>query len=258
MNKQIGAQYWTIRDFCGTVENFDAACKRIADIGYKIVQISGTPLKASEMRPILDKYGLKCVTTHRGFDDFLNNLDEIIDYNKTLGCIVCGIGDMPKQCEESDEGVTDFIKKANEICAKLKAEGMLFGYHNHAKEFARHNGKLIMDRIIEETDSEAFTFIVDTLWLQVGGVNPADFIKRLGKRARIVHFKDHEIQLDNWRSPQWCTVGKGNLDWDSIIDACEEAGSLWALVEIDGNWLDNDPFKSLEFSYNFLKTKGFC
>ena len=41
MDKRIGAQYYTIRDFCGTLDDFDYSCKKISEIGYKTVQLSG-------------------------------------------------------------------------------------------------------------------------------------------------------------------------------------------------------------------------
>jgi len=74
MDKRIGAQYYTIREHLKTMEDFELSCQKVAAIGYKIVQISGTPLPAKEMREVLDKYGLSVVTTHRKFDDFKANL----------------------------------------------------------------------------------------------------------------------------------------------------------------------------------------
>ena len=48
---QIGAQFYTIREFCKTPEGLAESLKRVADIGYPTVQISGTcpydPLKRS-------------------------------------------------------------------------------------------------------------------------------------------------------------------------------------------------------------------
>ncbi|MBQ4563185.1 MAG: hypothetical protein IJA58_01745, partial [Lachnospiraceae bacterium] len=52
--------------------------------------------------------------------------------------------------------------------------------------------------------------------------------------------------------------GNGNLNWDKIIPACEAAGVRWAVVEHDKHHLDDDPFKSLKVSYDYLVTKGFC
>ena len=75
----------------------------------------------------------------------------------------------------------------------------------------------------------------------------------MGKRAVCVHFKDLEIVENN---AVMAEVMEGNLDWDAIIAACEDAGTQWALVEQD--ICRRDPFESMEISYNNLKTKGFC
>lgn len=254
MDRQIGAQYYTLRDFTKTIEDFEETCRKVKEIGYKTVQISGTPLKAAEMKEVLDKYGLKVVTTHRGFHDFIDNLDEIMDYNRTLGCELCGVGSMPDEYRNSD-GVEKFIQEANIAAKELKKEGLLFGYHNHAFEFAKLGGKRIMDRLIEETDPEAVNFIVDTYWLQVGGANPADFIRNLGKRAMAIHFKDLIINPEKGFTQEMAEIGEGNLDWDAIIKACDEAGAKWALVEQD--ICNRDPFESMKMSYDYLTKKGF-
>ena len=87
MDRRIGAQMFTLRDYEKTVEDFDKTCQRVKEMGYKTVQISAIPLKAEEIRPILDKYGLVALTSHRSAADFVNNIDEIIEYNKTLSLI---------------------------------------------------------------------------------------------------------------------------------------------------------------------------
>ena len=263
MDKRIGAQLFTVRDFMKTPEDFDHTCKKISEIGYKTVQVSGTPLDASVMRKILDKYHLKAMLSHLPFDAFEKKLDWVIEYNKTLGADLCGLGMMPKEYMADTYGIKEFIKKANAVCAALKKENMYFGYHNHSIEFSKIKGKTVFDILTEETDTEAFNFILDTYWLQVGGKNPSKCIKKLGKRAMAVHFKDCKIDVNNWERPEMAEVGEGNLDWDEIVPACEEAGTRWAFVEQDGNWMPDDgfengnPFKSLKVSYEFLKTKGF-
>lgn len=257
MDKHIGAQYFTIRKKVTNIGEFDLACQKIAETGYKIVQISGIPLEAGQMREVLDKYRLKAVTSHRKYEDFIEHLDEVIDYNKKLGVSLCGLGMMPVELADSNEKVTRVIKELEKVCEVLKSEDMYFGYHNHSLEFAKIDGKMIFERLIEETDPERFCFIADTYWLQVGGQTPQDMIRRLGSRAQVVHFKDLAIYPAEWKVPQMCEVGRGNLNWDAIISACEDAGVRYAIVEQDKNHVDDDPFKSLKISYDYLATKGF-
>ena len=39
---EIGAQCYTIRDFCQTLDGLAESLKKVADIGYRTVQLSGT------------------------------------------------------------------------------------------------------------------------------------------------------------------------------------------------------------------------
>lgn len=39
---QIGAQLFTVKDYCKDLDSFSETLRRIADIGYKNVQVSGT------------------------------------------------------------------------------------------------------------------------------------------------------------------------------------------------------------------------
>jgi len=57
---QIGAQLYTLRDFCQTPEGIAESLRKVADIGYRTVQLSGTcPYDAAWMRGELDKNGLR-------------------------------------------------------------------------------------------------------------------------------------------------------------------------------------------------------
>lgn len=253
MDKRIGAQFYTLREQCKTIEDFRDTCKKVSEMGYKIIQVSGTPLEAADMKPIIDEFGFRVVVTHKGYEDFVNRIDYIIEYNKTLGCDICGIGSMPDEYKHSTEKLSEFIAGINKAAERLAKEGLYLGYHNHAFEFGRVGGKFIMDRLIEETNPKNVKFIVDTYWLQLGGQNPAAFIRNLGDRAMAIHFKDVKPNPDN--SVEMAEIGEGSLCWDEIIAACEEAGSKWVLVEQD--ICKRSPFESLKMSYDYLTAKGF-
>ena len=83
-----------------------------------------------------------------------------------------------------------------------------------------------------------------------------DFIRNLGDRAMAIHFKDYSINPQKGFIPEYAEIGEGNLDWDSIIKACDDAGAKWALVEQDV--CNRDPFESMKMSYDYLTKKGFC
>ena len=43
-------------------------------------------------------------------------------------------------------------------------------------------------------DSELFGFIMDTYWVQYGGGDPADFIKRLSGRMKVCHSASRSLR----------------------------------------------------------------
>ena len=56
---KIGAQLFTVRDFTKTLDDFAETLKKIADIGYTTVQVSGTcPFEAEWLRDRLKETGL--------------------------------------------------------------------------------------------------------------------------------------------------------------------------------------------------------
>ena len=98
-----------------------------------------------------------------------------------------------------------------------------------------------------------FKFIIDTYWLAFAGISPADFIRKHADRIICVHYKD--MAMADEKEVKMAPIGCGNLNWDDISLACEEADIKYALVEQD--LCEEDPFICLKKSYDFLTQKGF-
>lgn len=58
------------------------------------------------------------------------------------------------------------------------------------------------------------------------------------------------VRIPDTDAHQIAEVMEGNLDWDSIIEAAQKAGSEWAMVEQD--ICQRDPFECSDFSSAFL------
>ena len=71
MEKKIGAQLYTIRDFCQTKEDFEESMEKLSKIGYKVIQLSGIGnIDAKDIKEICDKYGMTVACTHRSIDEY--------------------------------------------------------------------------------------------------------------------------------------------------------------------------------------------
>ena len=247
---EIGAQFYTIRDFCKTPEDFALSLKKVADIGYRNVQISGTceydPLWLKQQ---LDANGLKCVLTHIAKDKLKADAVQVAKDHTIFGCDYVGLGAYGFK-EEKGESMEDFLATYRPIAQTIKENGKYFMYHNHDHEFRKENGKLILEQIAENIPAEIMGFTLDTYWVQVGGGDPAQWIEKLSGRLPCIHLKDCAYQQ------KMAVVGEGNINFDRVFEKAAAAGTKYMLVEQDKCY-DEDPFECLRRSYQFLKANGF-
>ena len=250
---KIAAQLYNCRDYTKTPEDIEATLRRTKAIGFDVIQISGFgPCDPDLLAGWVKEIGLEVCLTHTPWPRLADSgeLKKVIAEHKKLGCPLIGLGSRPSDVyPNSYEGWTRFIKKAREITARIKDEGLNFSYHNHDFEFEKWNGVLAIDRLIEEVPDMYFT--LDTFWVQAGGGNSLNYIKKLAGRIEVIHFKDFRIVN---RARQFAEIGEGNLDWDEIIPLCKSTGIPCAAIEQDADWLD-DPFESLAMSRKFLLGK---
>lgn len=250
MDKRWGAQYYTIRDFCQTLEDFDESSRKVKEMGYGFIQLSGTgDFTGEEVKKVMDKHGLFVVSTHRDAKKYLEHLEDEIKFHKTIGCDVCGIGIMPGGKADM-ETVDAFVNNFTPVVKRLSEEGLIFAYHNHAFEFQKIDGKYVFDILTEKMAADNFQYILDVYWLAYSGINPAKFIRERKGKIACVHLKDLKIAE---KQPTYAEIGQGNIDWDDVLEACREAEVPYALVEQDE--CDANPFDSLKISIEFLKTK---
>lgn len=252
MASKIAAQMYTLRDFCKTPPEIIASLKKVAAIGYTSVQLSALgPMDPQELRQVCDDLGLSICSTHRSFADLRDKTEEEIELHQIYGCKYPGVGGMGAGYEH-EEGFHRFAQEASAVGAKLQAAGLTFVYHNHSQEFTSYGGKTGMDILFDESDPAAFTFELDTYWVQHGGASPVAWINKTAGRAGVIHFKD--MAISESREQFYCEVGEGNLDWPGILTACRAANLEWYIVEQDVCL--RDPFDSLKISFDNLRAMG--
>ncbi len=246
---KIGAQLFTVREFCKNTDDFANTLARIADIGYKYVQVSGTcEFDADWLASELQKNGLKCALTHTPKDKLISATDKVIFDHEVFGCKYIGLG--YHKFAGDKEGYDEFLKTHLPVAEQIAKGGKYFMYHNHASEFIKIGCKTILEHLYEDFAPEQMGFTLDTYWIQVGGANPADYIERFSGRVPCIHLKDYGY------GPKMEVVGDGNINFDRVFEKARDAGTEYMLVEQD-NCNGEDPFVCLGRSYEFLKSRGF-
>jgi len=254
---KIGAQMYTVCEFLKTPEQIASSLKRVKELGFDIVQLSGLgPIDPAELAAIVHDLALEVCITHSPIDRILNDTDALIAEHRALGCNGIGIGCMPNQYRGSLEGARALLKDTAEARKKIAAAGMTLAYHNHNFEFQKFNGTNVFDLLIEEGD-DTFGFILDTFWVQAGGGDPVSYIRKVAGRMTVCHLKDMDIEDDPVRAKQvFAPVGEGNMDFVPILRALAETNVPYAVIEQD--ICKTDPFDCLAISKrnveNMLKT----
>ena len=247
---QIGAQFFTVRNQCQTLDDFALTLRKVADIGYKTVQISGTcPYDAQWLKEQLDMNGLRCVLTHIPVPRLTGELEQVIADHHVFGCENIGLGwyafNETDTCER-------FMATYPAIARQIREGGRYFMYHNHDQEFKRTpDGKqLILEWLAETIPAQDMGFTLDTFWVQAGGGDPAQWIENLSGRVPVIHLKDFAY------GRRMAVVGEGNINFDRVFTEAEKAGTTYLLVEQD-DCNGEDPIECLRRSYAYLKACGF-
>lgn len=250
---KITAQLYTLRDFCKTPADLAVTLEKVAAIGYKSVQVSGVgPIDPKELKALLEKNDLQLIVTHTPYAEIDQNLDQVIENHKLWNCKYIGLGSMPGEYPRNKEGFSAFMEKANQWAEKIDDAGLKFVYHNHSFEFVRFDGMTAMEYMIANA-GRGFQFEIDTFWVQAGGADPAEYIRKVAGKMDIIHFKDFDV--DEKAERRMREIGEGNLNWKAILKACEDTGIQQYIVEQD-NCNGMDPFDALAVSYKNLKAMG--
>ena len=227
--------------------------KRVRDAGFQYVQWSGMPdLPADEIRAALDAADLKAIAAHCGVEPFEKDFEQQVSFWRTVGVKDVAPGGMMRDCTDSLAAWLRGALRLDTLGAKLREVGMRLSYHNHAGEFERFpdDSRCKLDILYESTNPKNLYMELDTCWAQVGGVDPAAYIRKYPGRCPLIHVKDMRAERNAKGGPVFVPLGDGILNWDAIFAAARESGVEWCIYEQDSH--EGDLFECVKKSYQFL------
>ncbi len=278
----IGVQASTIKNAFTELGTF-ATLRRVADLGYRAVEISQvamTPENVAQMSRAQDELGVRVAALSAsltpqtpGAESLTTTFDKIVEDCRTLGTTMVRIGMLPFEAMGSLASVVDFAGRANEAAKQLAAEGIDLYYHNHHVEFAKFDGRLMLDVIADSAPDVGME--IDVHWVHRGGQDPVRTLAQHAGRVKLVHLKDYRIGqmpasamelldsgdvagfMGQFRDlVQFAEVGQGTLDWTGIVDQSLASGAEYLFVEQDETY-GRDPFESLAMSRDHLVGLGY-
>ncbi|WP_248763392.1 sugar phosphate isomerase/epimerase [Pseudarthrobacter sp. SSS035] len=278
----IGVQAMMLKDSFAEIGAFETL-RKVGGIGYRAVEISQipmTPENVAELDRSRGELGMDIAALSvameipKGMpgDSLKDNFDKVVDDAKRLDAKLLRIGMLPYSAMKSIDAVIDFAKQANEYAERLQEQGLGLYYHNHHIEFAKFDGKYMLDIIAE--NSPAMGMEIDVHWVQRGGLDPVRTLEKYAGRTAMVHLKDYRIghlpdaafgrleagDMAGFKAQfrdlvQFAEVGEGNLDFASIIPAAQAAGAQYLLVEQDELY-GRTVWEALQTSYDNLVALG--
>jgi sugar phosphate isomerase/epimerase len=244
-------QLYSVRDM--TQRDFAGTCRKVASIGYKLVETAGYGnLKtAKEARKALDDAGLKAVSGHFGIDLLEGKLEQVVEDAQTLelDMVVCPY--LPDDRRKDAAAYATVAKSLEKAGLALHQYGPVLAYHNHDFEFQKFDGKYGMDILLENTQPHLVAAEIDIYWVKKAGLDPVEYLNKLGDRVRALHLKDMLAGDEKRFAP----VGAGTIDFKAVIAAAEKNGVRYGFVEQDRTY-DQATIEVITTSFQNLKKMG--
>lgn len=227
---KFGAQLFTVRDHLQTEADFRSTMLALAEMGYTCVHTSGIGEAVSEDTIVagVREAGLEVVLTHISPKRIKEETDAVIAFHNRLGCKVIGVGSIGM--DPTYDNYMRFFDEMSGAIEKIRAAGMVFSYHNHHYEFARHEGRTMMDYILDATDPASVKLCFDAYWAHYAGMDETQFVLDHGDRILTTHTKDM-VTIDH--QPAMTEMLTGNINYDRFFATCADQGIRWHFVEQD-------------------------
>jgi sugar phosphate isomerase/epimerase len=273
----IGLQLWTVRE--ELQKNFDATLRKIAQIGYREVELFELPVPTKQyLRKKFSDAGLTPVSGHFYLDEFKNQAT--IDAAKELGLkymivvfpTLRSLGSREVSRMKFEDLVPLYEKitlddykwnadQFNRLGETLQKSGLQLGYHNHAVDLKRFGNMVALDTLIESTDPRYVTFEMDCGHVIHAGRDPIAYLKKYPTRIELLHLKDLKpgfepsTSLDTELKGTNTEIGAGRIDWKQLFTAAKQTGHVrHYFVEHEGK-MDHPPFEAVKLSYEYLHAR---
>ena len=241
---KIGLQIYTLRDIIS--EGYDAIFKKVAEIGYKGVEMTYSPDDGDKVAELLKKYGLIGTSAHISIDELENNPQRAVGFLDKIGSKSMIVPWIDGSLIETEADTVAVAKRLEEGAKKAAGHGYELGFHNHTIEFERKfGGRTVMDIFYDEAPS--LKFQIDCGWAYAAGADVIATVNKFGDRLSCIHIKD----VDANKTPT--EVGNGLVDMKAVIETAKKYGVEWGIVEQD-SCVNYPPLEAVKVSFDYIQT----
>ncbi len=262
----IALQLYSVRD---EVEaDFDGALAAVKAMGYDGVEFAGLcGHTAAEVKAMCEKHGLAPIAVHVSYGELAADADGVLATYAQIGCRYVAIPAIDRAMLPGQPDFPAFAADVRRIGAAAKQHGIQLLYHNHDFEFEPVDGQLALDVFFREIPADLLATELDTCWVNVGGQDPAAYLRKYAGRAPAIHLQDFTGRRNDktfaLRGKQtddafdYRPVGQGLQDVPAILAAARDAGVEWIIVEQDDPCLGRTAMECAKCSIGYLKNLSF-
>jgi sugar phosphate isomerase/epimerase len=238
--RPIGLELYSVRG--ELARDLPNTLKTVAKFGYEAVEFYAPyfkwkPAYAKDVRAQMDDLGLRCYSTHNGFESFTpgDNLAHSIELNQILGTRYLVLASAPGGTKGVD-GWKSLCEKLSAAVQQLQPHGLGAGYHNHQAEWAKlENGQRIIEVIAANTPKE-FVLQLDVGTCEEAGADPVAWVKANPGRIKSMHLKDWAPGGPGDEKGYRVLFGEGVTPWKELMSAAESVGGVeYFLIEQEGS-----------------------
>jgi sugar phosphate isomerase/epimerase len=232
----IGLELYSVRGELS--RDLPNTLKMVSKMGYEVVEFYSpyfkwTPPYAKDVRAQMDDLGLRCYSTHNGFESFTpgDNIAHAIELNQILGTRYVVLASAPGNTSGL-EGWKNLCERLTAAVEQLKPHGLSAGYHNHQAEWAKlENGQRILEVVAANTPKE-FALQLDVGTCEEAGADPVGWVKANPGRIKTMHLKDWAPGEKGYK----VLFGEGVTPWKDLLSAAESVGGVeFFLIEQEGS-----------------------
>ena len=267
----VGLQLYTVRS--EMEKSVPATLKAVKEMGYDYVEPAGLfGYSYEDFKAELDKAGLKAICAHVPFVELCGETEKVVDGYKLIGCECIAVPYLGEGERPGDKDFDKVLAKIDEIGAVCESKGVILVYHNHDFEFIKMpDGTYGLDYMYATVPANHLQTELDTCWVNVGGEDPASYIRKYAGRCPVVHLKDFEgsksesmyelIGIDKKADTsakntfKFRPVGSGKQNFPAILEASVESGAKYVIVEQDQSY-DTPFLEAAKSSLDYLKSLG--
>lgn len=250
---EFGVQMYTYRNVLKE-KGLEATLNIIKESGITEIEGGGAEgFTLQEYKKMLDDRGLTTPSIGADYNELVRDPQSIVNNAKFLGAKFVMVAWIPHTVGNfnfvnASQAVEDF-NKAGKI---LSENGLTLKYHFHGYEIIPHKNGTLLDYMMENTNPDYVSYQMDIYWIQFGGGNPEQLLRKYPDRWVSFHLKDmqkgtlkdHTGLSDNSTN---VIFGEGEIDFIGIIKTGNELGIKHFFIEDESDRLLTQVPKSIEY-----------